>query len=206
MDYEKHYGNLVTYHGTFDKPEGYSERHHILPKCLGGPDVHGNLVYLSARCHLLAHWLLMKMYPDFKPLKIAYTTMCSRDGIRLSPIMYQIAREAVSGDNSMLARAVITPLGRFPTVAAAAAAHGVNKNIISRKAGSKSVLHKGYYWEDSPIIGNEPSKHGHHLKKRVRTPFGDFDSTREAGRVLGIYHSTISKRIKRGDPGYSYID
>ena len=208
MDYIKHYALLITKHGSWSRPRrGYFERHHIQPKCMGGPDVFENLIYLSTRNHLLAHWLLMRAFPEIRALKIAYATMCSRDGLRLSPKMYQVAKEAVSGDNSMLARAVVTPLGEFPTVAAAAAAHGTSKAEISKKAGSKSVLHRGYYWKDNVIKGFDPDgRNAHHLRKAVSTPFGNFESTREAGRVLGINHSTITKRIKRGDSGYSYIN
>lgn len=206
MDYEFQYFKLIRVHGSFSRPlDGYFERHHVIPKCMGGTDDIRNLSYLSARCHLLAHWLLMKAYPEIKGLKLAYTTMCSRNGIRLSPIMYQLAKEAVSGDNSLLARAVVTPLGEFPTIAAAAKAHGVAKAIISRKAGSSSVLHKGYYWKDNIVSGDvADGRNAHHLRKGVITPFGSFESTREAGRVIGINHSTITKRIKRGDKGYSY--
>lgn len=207
MDYDKHYQQLIIKHGRVSKPlTGYFERHHVLPKCMGGKDTADNLVYLSARCHLLAHWLLMKAVPENKGLKTAYATMCSRDGVRLSPIMYQLAKEAVSGSNSLLARAVVTPLGEFPTVAAAAAAHGVVKAIISKKAGSRSILHQGYYWKDRIVSGDiADGRNAHHLRKGVCTPFGNFESTREAGRVIGINHSTITKRIKRGDKGYSYL-
>jgi len=208
VNYEKHYIALIDIHGVVSRPLfGYFERHHILPKCMGGKDEYSNLVYLNARCHLLAHWLLMKAFPDEKGLKTAYATMCSRDGIKLSPTMYQLAKEAVSGDNSLLARAVITPLGEFPTVAAAAKAHGVVKAIISRKAGSRSILHQGYYWKDNIVKGDiADGRNAHHLRKSVITPFGVFESTREAGRVLGINHSTITKRIRRGDQGYSYTN
>jgi len=41
--------------------EGYSENHHILPKCLGGTNDKNNLVRLTAREHFLCHWLLTKM-------------------------------------------------------------------------------------------------------------------------------------------------
>lgn len=207
MDYYKHYQNLIIKHGRVSKPlTGYFERHHVLPKCLGGKDKFDNLIYLSARCHLLAHWLLMKAIPEEKGLKIAYATMCSRDGVRLTPVMYQSAKEAISGNNSMLARAVVTPLGEFPTVAAAAMAHGVTKAIISKKAGSLSMLHQGYFWKDNIVVGDiADGRNAHHLRKGVSTPFGNFESTREAGRVLGINHSTITKRIRRGDKGYSYI-
>lgn len=207
MDYLKHYTSLIDNYGVVSKPSvGYYERHHILPKCLGGKDDYENLVYLTARQHLLAHWLLMKAFPDEKGLKLAYATMCTRDGVKLSPKMYQMAKDAVSGKNSMLARAVVTPLGKFPTVSAAAEAHGVVKAIISKKAGSTSILHRGYYWVDNVVKGDiADGRNAHHLRKGVCTPFGNFESTREAGRVIGVNHSTITKRIRRGDSGYSYL-
>lgn len=207
MDYNRHYIALICKYGKIDRPlSGYYERHHILPKCMGGRDTYNNLVYLSAREHLLAHWMLMLAHPDIRALKMAYATMCTRGSIQLTPKMYQIAKDAVSGDNSVLARAVVTPLGEFPTVAAAAKAHNVVKAIISRKAGSKSILHQGYYWRDYIVLGDvADGRNAHHLRKGVSTPFGNFESTREAGRVIGINHSTITKRIRRGDNGYSYI-
>ena len=206
MNYEEHYFSLLDKHGSRSKPQHYAERHHIMPKCLGGKNVYSNLIYLSPRCHLLAHWLLMRAYPEVRALKIAYATMCSRDSVKLSPKMYELAKMAVSGDNSMLARAVVTPMGRFPTVAAAAAAHKVSKAIISRKAGSSSMLHRGYYWLDNVVQGDTADgRNAHHLRKGVRTPYGIFESVREAGRVLEIHHSTISKRIRQKHPGYSYL-
>jgi len=207
MNYNSQYARLIAQHGTTSKPaQYYTERHHVLPRCMGGKDISENLIYLSARCHLLAHWLLMKAFPKVRGLKTAYATMCSREGIRLTPKMYQLAKDAVSGDNSMLARAVVTPRGRFPTISAAAKAHGVVKAIISRKAGSNNVLHQGYYWVDHIVIGDiADGRNAHHLRKGACTPFGNFESVREAGRVIGIHHSTISKRIRRGDKGYSYL-
>jgi hypothetical protein len=43
---------------------GYCETHHIIPRCLGGPDDPNNLVDLTAEEHYLAHQLLVKLYPD----------------------------------------------------------------------------------------------------------------------------------------------
>ncbi len=39
---------------------GYTERHHIIPKSLGGSDDRSNLVQLTAREHFICHWLLTK--------------------------------------------------------------------------------------------------------------------------------------------------
>ncbi len=36
MNYHQHYQNLIEKHGMKEKPEGYYEKHHIIPKCLGG--------------------------------------------------------------------------------------------------------------------------------------------------------------------------
>lgn len=41
---------------------GYSEKHHIIPKCLGGEDSNENIVRLTAREHYICHYLLTKIY------------------------------------------------------------------------------------------------------------------------------------------------
>jgi hypothetical protein len=43
------------------KIEGYSEGHHIIPKCLGGDNSKSNLVRLTAREHFICHQLLVRM-------------------------------------------------------------------------------------------------------------------------------------------------
>lgn len=45
-----------------DRQLGYFEKHHILPKSLGGSNDKNNLVKLTAREHFICHWLLVKMY------------------------------------------------------------------------------------------------------------------------------------------------
>jgi hypothetical protein len=44
----------------------YTEKHHIIPRCLGGSDEPNNLVNLTAREHFIAHWLLTKMVSSGK--------------------------------------------------------------------------------------------------------------------------------------------
>ena len=48
--------------------DGYYEKHHILPKCMGGLDEESNLVLLTAREHLLIHLILHEMYPKIAGL------------------------------------------------------------------------------------------------------------------------------------------
>lgn len=62
MNYQKHYDALIE-RARHRDIEGYSEKHHILPKCLGGSDEPENLVKLTAAEHYIAHQLLVKLHP-----------------------------------------------------------------------------------------------------------------------------------------------
>ena len=44
------------------KLEGYYEKHHIIPKSLGGQNKKDNLVLLTYREHIIAHKLLIRIY------------------------------------------------------------------------------------------------------------------------------------------------
>lgn len=60
--------------------EGYTESHHIIPKCLGGTDDHENLVRLTPEEHYLAHQLLVKMHPGHLGLAYAAMRMTHNNG------------------------------------------------------------------------------------------------------------------------------
>ena len=62
MNYEKHY-NLLIERAKTRSISGYTEHHHIIPKCMGGADTKDNLVELTHREHYIAHQLLMCMNP-----------------------------------------------------------------------------------------------------------------------------------------------
>jgi len=48
------------------------ERHHIIPKSIGGTDEKSNLVYITAREHFICHWLLIKMTDSDYRSKMIY--------------------------------------------------------------------------------------------------------------------------------------
>jgi hypothetical protein len=52
--------------------DGYTEKHHIQPRCLGGSNDKDNLVDLTAREHFICHWLLTKMYTGEAKAKMIY--------------------------------------------------------------------------------------------------------------------------------------
>lgn len=62
MDYHRIYREFIADRKSKPKPEGYTERHHILPRSLGGGDDTDNLIDLTAEDHFFAHLLLAKMH------------------------------------------------------------------------------------------------------------------------------------------------
>lgn len=67
MDYKRHY-NLLIERAKQRSCESYTERHHIVPRCLGGSNKLDNLVNLYPEEHYIAHQLLVKIHPNNKKL------------------------------------------------------------------------------------------------------------------------------------------
>lgn len=63
MDYRKIYNALIQKRKEkrLSRKECYCEKHHIIPRSIGGTDEEVNLVLLTAREHLLAHKILVRI-------------------------------------------------------------------------------------------------------------------------------------------------
>jgi hypothetical protein len=62
MNYKRHYELLINKAKKRGKPDCYFEKHHVLPKSLGGTDEKENIVNLTGREHYIAHWMLFRIY------------------------------------------------------------------------------------------------------------------------------------------------
>lgn len=118
FDYRNKYRNIYIrliikcQNMTDQELSGYNEKHHILPKCLGGGNEEENLVLMPVRYHIIAHMVLAKAFPEDRGLQIAVFCMFSlgnserkaeiekRYSSRLvSEIRAEIAK-STSGENS----------------------------------------------------------------------------------------------------------
>jgi hypothetical protein len=94
--YTIHYRTLVE-RAPKEKPEGYTERHHVIPKCLKGSNYEDNLVYLTAREHFIAHQILCVLFPKVYSLAHAAQLMTvDALGNRVDNRLYGWLRERVS--------------------------------------------------------------------------------------------------------------
>lgn len=74
MDYQKIYNQIIE-RAKNRTLTCYTEKHHILPRCMGGSDKIENIAVLTAREHFLCHMLLCEIYPQEYKLKHALFLM-----------------------------------------------------------------------------------------------------------------------------------
>ena len=75
MNYQKIYDQLVE-RGKNRITGEFTENHHIVPSCQGGPDIPENMVRLTPEEHYVAHQLLVKIYPGHYGLIKGANVMC----------------------------------------------------------------------------------------------------------------------------------
>ena len=139
MNYQQIYDKLVS---RFDKRIGYVEKHHILPRCLGGTDEISNLIELYPEEHYLAHLLLCKIYPGNQ--KLLYATMnmttgsMTNNGKRNNKAYGWLRRqyaESMSGDNN--------PARRIPNLQKEAAKKRTGQERSEETKARMSIAQKG---------------------------------------------------------------
>ena len=75
MDYAAAYERLISRARRRPIAIRYLERHHVLPRCMGGGDHPDNIVHLTPEEHYVAHQLLVKMHPRNHKLLYAVKAM-----------------------------------------------------------------------------------------------------------------------------------
>lgn len=77
MNYNKHYERLIA-RARGRVLLGYSERHHVIPRCMGGSNGAENIVRLTPEEHYVAHRLLAHMHPGVSGLVVAVVMMAKK--------------------------------------------------------------------------------------------------------------------------------
>lgn len=102
--YKKWY-DLIIENAQNRKIDGYKERHHIIPRCMGGTNSKTNLVNLTAREHFVCHWLLTKFVDRTfyqKKMLNALGKFVQNSPLQernLTSRQYEVARKAISEAN-----------------------------------------------------------------------------------------------------------
>lgn len=101
ITYQDFIQNILNTRGRFNCGDEYHERHHIVPKCMGGTNDEDNLIDLFAKEHFVAHKLLSMEHPDNNSLVFAWTCMAfPKNAVQkrceISQEEYEEAKKALS--------------------------------------------------------------------------------------------------------------
>lgn len=95
MNYKNIHDSLIGLAKSRRKPDCYCERHHVIPRSMGGEDTVDNLVWLTAREHYVVHWLLYKIHKNNAMAFAWYRMTSSRSsGERYTSWSFKYAKEA----------------------------------------------------------------------------------------------------------------
>lgn len=108
---------------------------------------------------------------------------------------------ARSGGGNPNARGVITPDGKFPSVADAANFYAITGEGIRHRIKRRWP---GYGYEGD-VVSHDPIK-PNSAYRWVKTPLGEFFTLVAAAKALNVTTVTVRARIKRKVEGYAYID
>lgn len=100
--YSKWYWNIIEKSKNRNLPDDiYKEKHHIVPRSLGGDNSKENLVSLTGKEHFICHLLLVKMVSKQDKHRMAYaawqmTMINGRRRYKMSSRIYELLRKQLS--------------------------------------------------------------------------------------------------------------
>lgn len=205
--YTKIYYQIITRAVSREIPQ-LTQKHHIVPKSLGGSNNKTNLVHLTFREHFIAHWLLTKMCDgdNKKKMHYAFWAMGCFNKQRITSQAYAIAMkyhyETITGR-------VCSIDTRRKISRANKGKQSINKGksltqetklkmSISAKANTKShrfsvgnKINRGRVWDSNVILRRTNS-----IKRSCSINGVVYASGRDAAQALNIKEDTIYYRLK----------
>lgn len=236
MDYLKTYHALVN-HARAEKRSGYLELHHIVPRCVFGEGLFDennlehvnsdeNVVYLTAREHFIAHWLLRRAYPNNKKLGLAFWAMAGM----FSPDQqrnYIPSSRAIEEARIAATNAKKTPIlqydldgnyvSEFKSLNEASDRIGIVPNAIGQNLNSLTKSAGGYQWRfktkqypkkiESYAIENNGLPIGqYNLKGNLVEKYESLlDAERKTGHSEGSIRAAMNRGSKVKNTSYFFI-
>jgi hypothetical protein len=221
MEYLKIYNRIVE-RATNRDVLGYVEKHHIIPKCLGGDNKKSNIVLLTAKEHYICHKLLCEIYPNESKLKYAFWRMCNVANNEYQERNYKVSAKVYSRIKSEISLITSKRTKNYSVEMRKLIGEKVSKKLKGRPSGKKGISkpeHSEWMKENNPFRGkthseehiqklrevnSEPKSEEHKNNISKNSPNNKqcviegitYRSVAEAARQLGISENTVRGRVK----------
>jgi hypothetical protein len=221
MEYLKIYNRIVE-RATNRDVLGYVEKHHIIPKFLGGDNKKSNIVSLTAKEHYICHKLLCEIYPNESKLKYAFWRMCNVANNEYQERNYKVSAKVYSRIKSEIRLITSKRTKNYSVEMRKLIGEKVSKKLKGRPSGKKGISkpeHSEWMKENNPFRGkthseehiqklrevnSEPKSEEHKNNISKNSPNNKqcviegiiSRSVAEAARHLGISENTVRGRVK----------
>jgi hypothetical protein len=221
MEYLKIYNRIVE-RATNRDVLGYVEKHHIIPKCLGGDNKKSNIVSLTAKEHYICHKLLCEIYPNESKLKYAFWRMCNVANNEYQERNYKVSAKVYSRIKGEISLITSKRTKNYSVEMRKLIGEKVSKKLKGRPSGKKGISkpeHSEWMKENNPFRGkthseehiqklrevnSEPKSEKHKNNISKNSPNNKqcviegitYRSVAEASRQLGISENTVRGRVK----------
>jgi len=211
MDYKKIYNNIIE-RGKTARVLEYSEKHHIIPKCMNGSDVISNISVLTPKEHYLAHYLLMKIH-NTPELICAFRMMCisMKNHNRIHAKRYEYLKIKHSKAMSELQHGnknsqygtcwVFCPYTHDNK--------SINKNDLSIWEDKGWVKGRGYKDKYTPWVYGKRKHPSILCEKKVyyryETPKGVLYQMKDIADACNVHENTVRRWFKKNKKGFNKI-
>jgi hypothetical protein len=169
----------------------YTEKHHIIPKSLGGTNNSSNLVKLTAREHYICHILLTKMTEGADKVKmihaassfVLWTSKKHNRNIKINSRIFQSLKEM---RQKTLIKEMAKPENKKKS------SEGAKKLWANDEYKKKASTKRKALWKDSEYLDKMKSRK--RTFKKVSINGIIYPSLKEAAKKLGLDPTTVSKR------------
>lgn len=153
--------------------KGYYEKHHIIPRCLSGSNDDSNLVLLTYKEHILAHFLLYALNQDNKKLFFAFSLLVElKDNYNSELSIDLIALDNIKSKRSTFMKGENNPM-KNPEIAAKVSKikseqpgffKGKHHSEKTKQVLREKTLSLGFVGEKHPMYGK---KHSEETRKKI---------------------------------------
>jgi hypothetical protein len=205
MNHEQIYNKIINNAKSQirSKKDSYFERHHIIPKTVGGDNSKENIVLLTAKEHFVCHRLLCFIYPESKSLRFAFWAMCNqlkgdvKRDYKVTSRTYEDAKLKFKEVNSSLHKGKKLSDEHLLKITKRMLS---DDNPMKGRKGSDNPLYKKERSEytKSKISNTKllnPTKNCN-FKGLYVTPLGKFYTSAEASKIHNLDRSVIIERCK----------
>lgn len=186
MKYLKIYNEIIE-RAKNREVDGYVEKHHIIPKCIGGNNKKDNIVSLTPKEHYVCHRLLCEIYPNETKLKYAFWRMCNVANNEYQNRNYTVSANVYSRIKNEISKLMSKKVKNYSEETRKLIGEKISKKLKGRpsiKKGVSTPKHSKWMKENNPMKGKTHSDEVKKLLSEINSKPKSEETKRKISETL----------------------